>query len=59
MEEDGKKRELQYKGYDKSADSLRYGFKPQKNDRRFSGSNVRKTGEYSRRWPDCRGQVLL
>ncbi len=33
--EDGKKTELLYKGYDKRTDSLRYGFKPQKHDRRI------------------------
>lgn len=35
VEEDGKKTELMYKGYDKSTDSLRYGFKPQRHDRRI------------------------
>ncbi len=35
VEEDGKKTELIYKGYDKSTDSLRYGFKPQKHDKRI------------------------
>ncbi len=35
MEEDGEKTELTYKGYDKSTDSLRYGFKPQKHDKRI------------------------
>lgn len=35
VEEDGKKTELVYKGYDKSTDSLRYGFKPQKHDKRI------------------------
>ncbi len=35
VEEDGKKTELNYKGYDKSTDSLRYGFKPQKHDKRI------------------------
>ncbi len=33
--EDGKKIELIYKGYDKSTDSLRYGFKPQRHDKRI------------------------
>lgn len=32
--EDGKKTELLYRGYDKGTDSLRYGFKPQKHDKR-------------------------
>ena len=35
VEEDGKKTELIYKGYDKSTDSLRYGFKPQRHDKRI------------------------
>lgn len=35
VEEDGKKTELSYGGYDKSTDSLRYGFKPQKHDARI------------------------
>lgn len=35
VERDGKKTELLYKGYDKSTDSLRYGFKPQKHDKRI------------------------
>lgn len=35
VEEDGKKTELIYRGYDKSTDSLRYGFKPQKHDKRI------------------------
>ena len=35
VERDGKKTELIYKGYDKSTDSLRYGFKPQKHDKRI------------------------
>lgn len=33
--EDGKETELVYKGYDKSTDSQRYGFKPQKHDKRI------------------------
>lgn len=33
--EDGKETELVYKGYDKSTASLRYGFKPQKHDKRI------------------------
>ncbi len=33
--ENGGKTEMQYKGYDKSTDSLRYGFKPQKKDKRI------------------------
>lgn len=35
VEEDGTKTEPVYKGYDKSTDSLRYGFKPQKHDKRI------------------------
>lgn len=35
MEDDGTKTEMIYKGYDKSTDSLRYGFKPQKHDKRI------------------------
>ncbi len=35
IEEDGSRTELLYRGYDKSTDSLRYGFKPQKHDRRI------------------------
>jgi len=35
VEADGEKTELTYKGYDKSTDSLRYGFKPQKHDARI------------------------
>lgn len=35
VEESGNKTELIYKGYDKSTDSLRYGFKPQKHDKRI------------------------
>lgn len=35
VEENGSKTELIYKGYDKSTDSLRYGFKPQKQDKRI------------------------
>lgn len=35
VEESGKKTELLYKGYDKSTDSLRYGFKPQEHDSRI------------------------
>ena len=35
VEEDGSKTELLYKGYDKSTDSLRYGFKPQRKDTRI------------------------
>lgn len=35
MEDNGEKAELIYKGYDKSTDSLRYGFKPQKHDKRI------------------------
>lgn len=35
VDETGGKTELVYKGYDKSCDSLRYGFKPQKHDRRI------------------------
>lgn len=35
MDEKGKKIELCYRGYDKSTDSLRYGFKPQKHDKRI------------------------
>ena len=35
VENDGEKTELTYKGYDKSTDSLRYGFKPQKHDARI------------------------
>lgn len=35
VEEDGNRTELLYRGYDKSTDSLRYGFKPQKNDKRI------------------------
>lgn len=35
VEEDGTETKLSYKGYDKSTDSLRYGFKPQKHDRRI------------------------
>lgn len=34
-EESGEKTKLSYKGYDKSTDSLRYGFKPQKHDNRI------------------------
>ena len=33
--QDGTKTKLCYKGYDKSTDSLRYGFKPQKHDKRI------------------------
>ena len=33
--ENGGKTEMQYKGYDKSTDSLRYGFKPQQQDGRI------------------------
>jgi len=33
--EDGTKTALAYKGYDKGTDSLRYGFKPQKHDKRI------------------------
>lgn len=35
VEDDGSKTELRYKGYDKSTDSLRYGFRPQKHDKRI------------------------
>ncbi len=35
VEKDGSMTELLYKGYDKSTDSLRYGFKPQKHDKRI------------------------
>ena len=35
MEKNGTKTELLYKGYDKGTDSLRYGFKPQKHDKRI------------------------
>ena len=35
IEENGKRIELLYRGYDKSTDSLRYGFKPQKHDNRI------------------------
>lgn len=35
VEEDGTKTELLYKGYDKGTDSLRYGFKPQRKDKRI------------------------
>ena len=35
VDEDGEKTELTYRGYDKSTDSLRYGFKPQKHDKRI------------------------
>lgn len=35
MEENGGRTELLYRGYDKSTVSLRYGFKPQKHDRRI------------------------
>lgn len=35
VEDNGEKTELCYKGYDKSTDSLRYGFKPQKQDKRI------------------------
>ena len=35
IEDNGEKTELAYRGYDKSTDSLRYGFKPQKNDSRI------------------------
>lgn len=35
VEEDGTQTALIYKGYDKSTDSLRYGFKPQKDDKRI------------------------
>ena len=35
VDEKGEKIELSYKGYDKSTDSLRYGFKPQKHDKRI------------------------
>jgi hypothetical protein len=35
VEDNGEKAELIYKGYDKSTDSLRYGFKPQKHDKRI------------------------
>ena len=35
IEEDGNRTELIYRGYDKSTDSLRYGFKPQKHDKRI------------------------
>lgn len=45
VEEDGTKTPLLYKGYDKSTDSLRYGFKPQKHDKRIfrikCGENLR------------------
>lgn len=34
-EEDGTRTELLYRGYDKSTDSLRYGFKPKKQDKRI------------------------
>lgn len=33
--EDGERTELLYKGYDKSTDNLRYGFKPRKHDKRI------------------------
>ena len=35
VDENGREIELVYKGYDKSTDSLRYGFKPQKQDKRI------------------------
>ena len=35
MERDGEKTELIYKGYDKGTVSLRYGFKPQKHDKKI------------------------
>ena len=35
VDDNGEKTELTYKGYDKSTDSLRYGFKPQKHDKRI------------------------
>lgn len=35
VEKNGNKMELLYKGYDKGTDSLRYGFKPQKHDKRI------------------------
>lgn len=35
VEQDGTKTKLSYKGYDKSTDSLRYGFKPQRHDKRI------------------------
>lgn len=35
IDEKGKKIKLSYKGYDKSTDSLRYGFPPQKQDKRI------------------------
>lgn len=35
VDEKGEKTELIYRGYDKSTDSLRYGFKPQKHDKRI------------------------
>ena len=35
VDDNGVKTELTYKGYDKSTDSLRYGFKPQKHDKRI------------------------
>lgn len=34
-EDSGEKTELLYRGYDKETDSLRYGFKPQKQDKRI------------------------
>lgn len=35
VEKDGTKTELLYRGYDQGTDSLRYGFKPQKKDKRI------------------------
>ena len=35
VDDNGEKTELTYKGYDKSTDSLRYGFKPQKHDKKI------------------------
>ena len=35
VEDNGEKTELLYRGYDKATDSLRYGFKPQKHDKRI------------------------
>lgn len=35
IEKDGSRTELLYRGYDKSTDSLRYGFKPQRHDKRI------------------------
>lgn len=46
VDDNGEKTELTYKGYDKSTDSLRYGFKPQKHDKKIFGLNAVKIEEF-------------